>query len=375
MVFQRLIGPYGKMPVLIRDDDTNFFTKENMLESIYSEAWQKGFKVTLSVVPFQVGINDVSVPPNVRNTGNHFSIAENKPLVYYLRDKIRSGTIEVLQHGVSHEVGKDRRGEYGKNSENKENIEIGRNIMRNTFEMDPKFFVPPGEDISQQNLMTLIKLGYVPIYRKSLFDNFMRNSYVPSYLKEIATRTIALKYNKKNTDGNWVIRFVKPVILSVGDKAISWSPSSLRYANVTYESLFKLTDNVIKSCSIRREPVCIINHYHLYFGDWNDSVTRTDLFRIWKKMFDAFDKLTFSWKITFFELYKRTDQIRNILIVKTGSKITIESATQIQNFSFRTSNPLEPNSCVSVDEETNICTIQDLLPQEKIILYEKNKLI
>jgi hypothetical protein len=376
MVFQRLVGPYGKMPVLIRDDDTNFFTKENMLESIYSEAWEKGFKVCLSVVPFQAGTDEVSVPPYVRNTDDHFSIAENKPLVYYLRDKIRSGTIEVLQHGFSHEVGKDRRGEYGKNSDKNENTELGRNIMRNAFEIDPKFFVPPGEDISKHNLITLIKLGYVPIYRKSLFDNLMRNTYVPSHFKEIAARALALKYDNKTTHGNWAVQFVKPVILHVGDRTISWSPFSFRYANVTsYESLFKLTDIVIKSCSISRDPVCIINHYHLYSYDWNHSITRRDLFHALKKMFNAFDKLTFSWKVTFFELYKRTNQIRNILIIKTGSKITVESATRVQNFSFRTTTPLEPNSCVSVDEENNISTIQDLLPQKKIILYEKNKFV
>ncbi len=375
MVIERLVGPKGKLPVLIRDDDTNFFTKEKMLESVYSEAWQKGFKVSLSVVPSQAGIDDICVPPYVRNTPNRFSIEGNKRLVDYLNDKIRSGTIEVLQHGFSHNVVNGHRGEYGKNFQ-KQNTELGRDIMKNVFGSDPKFFVPPGEDISRQNLMMLIKIGYIPIYRKTFLDKFMRNSYVPPFLKEIAARALALRYDNKTTYGNWAVQFVKPIILSVGDRAISWSPSSLTYANISsYESLFKLTDNVIKSCSISRKPVCIINHYHLYFDDWNDSVTRTDIFRIWKKMFDAFDKLTFCWKTTFFELYKRTNQIRNILIEKTGSKITIESATQIQNLSFRTSVPLEPNSCVSVDEETKISTIQNLVPQEKIILYEKNKLV
>jgi len=361
------------MPILIRDDDTNFFTKENMLESIYSEAWEKGFKVCLSVVPFQAGINDVSVPPFVRNTDNHFSIVQNKPLVYYLRDKIRSGMVEVLQHGFSHEVGKDRRGEYGKNSDKNPNTELGRNIIKNAFEIDPKFFVPPAEDISEQNLITLIKLGYVPIYRKSLFDNLMRNSYVPSPLKEIAARALALKYDTKTTHGNWVVQFVKPVILHVGDRAISWSPSSLRYANITsYESLFKLTDNVIKSCSISRDPVCIINHYHLYSYDWNHSITRRDLFHAWKKMFNAFDKLTFSWKVTFLELYERTNQIQDIRIVKTGSKITLESGTHIRGFSFRTTASLEPSASVIFDEEDKITTIDDLSPDKKLILYEKS---
>jgi hypothetical protein len=82
MVFQRLLGPYGKMPILIRDDDTNFFTKTNMLESIYSKAWEDGYKICLAVVPFQRGINDISVPPHIRTTDLHFPIADNKPLAH-----------------------------------------------------------------------------------------------------------------------------------------------------------------------------------------------------------------------------------------------------------------------------------------------------
>jgi hypothetical protein len=40
MVITPLLGPNGNIPILIRDDDINFFTKDNMLESVYSEAWK-----------------------------------------------------------------------------------------------------------------------------------------------------------------------------------------------------------------------------------------------------------------------------------------------------------------------------------------------
>jgi hypothetical protein len=45
MKIKPLVGPYGKMPILIRDDDTNFFTRPGMLETIHSKAWDKGFKI------------------------------------------------------------------------------------------------------------------------------------------------------------------------------------------------------------------------------------------------------------------------------------------------------------------------------------------
>src|SRR5574342_4592 len=148
MVFQRLLGPHGKLPILIRDDDTNFFTKTNMLESIYSKAWEDGYKVCLAVVPFQRGTNDICVPPDIRISNSHFSVADNKSLVYYLKDKIRSGRIEVLQHGFSHYITNDGRGEFGDDSDRKKDIELGRNIIKQAFGVNAKFFVPPGEDIS-----------------------------------------------------------------------------------------------------------------------------------------------------------------------------------------------------------------------------------
>ena len=63
MVLQPLLGPSGKVPILIRDDDTNFFTKASMLDSIYSRAWEKGLKISFAVIPLQIGTNNISVPP------------------------------------------------------------------------------------------------------------------------------------------------------------------------------------------------------------------------------------------------------------------------------------------------------------------------
>lgn len=372
MIIQRLFGPLGKVPILIRDDDTNFFTKTSMLESLYSEAWEEGYKVCLAVVPFQKGTNDISIPPDMRATGLHFSISDNEPLLHYLKDKIQNGRIEILQHGFSHDNSDDARGEFGRELDKNKEVELGRNIIKEAFDVDPKFFIPPGEDISKQNLTTLVRLGFVPIYRSTFFDTFLRNSFVPTYLKSIATRTLGLKYKNRRIDGNWAVQFLRPVILSVEKHAMSWSLGSVKSANLSsIDSLYKLTDKIIESCSLNRYPVCIINHYHLYYYDWNLSITRKDLFQAWRQILKAFNRLKFSWKVKFSELYERANQIQNIRIVKTGSKITIESDEHISNFSFRTSHRIEPNTSLLFDEETDIFTIEDLLPQSKIVLHEK----
>ena len=77
MRIRPFIGPSGKLPILIRDDDTNFFTRPDMLETIHSKAWDKGFKTSLSIVPFQIGAEDVCVPPGVRDTGLLYPVANN----------------------------------------------------------------------------------------------------------------------------------------------------------------------------------------------------------------------------------------------------------------------------------------------------------
>lgn len=373
MIPKRLIGPRGKIPILIRDDDTNFFTDTRMLESIYSEAWNQGFKVSLSVVPLQRGIDDIAVPPNFRASSSYYSIADNMSLVRYVRNKIDQKAVEVVQHGLSHEYSDGLRGEFGSNLEKKNEIERGNNIMKQAFQTKPKFFVPPGEDISNQNVDAALELGLVPIYRQTFFDRILRLGLVPNLAKKAALRFVMNRYIDEDTDENFGVQFIKPVLISAREKTITWSLPNVKSSHITsFDSLFELTNDIIKLCSQNRTPACIINHYHLYYYDWNSTITKGDLFRAWRRMLSSFDKMEIGWKTTFLELYNRIKKIRNINIVKTGSKITVKSDTFISDFSFRTGKLLEPNSFTTTDEKTNIVTLQQLSPETKLILYEKN---
>jgi len=87
----------------IRDDDTSFFTRPEMLDKLYSYAWELGFKVTLSVIPLHLAINDYNVPPNFRGLQRCFAIHENKKLVEFIKEGIKSNMIDVVQHGYTHE--------------------------------------------------------------------------------------------------------------------------------------------------------------------------------------------------------------------------------------------------------------------------------
>ncbi|HET8793863.1 MAG TPA: DUF2334 domain-containing protein, partial [Nitrososphaeraceae archaeon] len=107
-----LIGPCGKIPILIRDDDINIFTQYNKLNLIYSEAWKKSFKVSFSIIPYQISMNDPCVPPNYRNVQkNCYSIEKNEKLCSYLREKIAMNQVEIIQHGLTHKLSNGR-GEF-----------------------------------------------------------------------------------------------------------------------------------------------------------------------------------------------------------------------------------------------------------------------
>jgi hypothetical protein len=367
-----LIGPGGKIPILIRDDDTNYFTSERMLQSVYSEAWDQGYKVSLSVVPLQMGINDISVPPDSRTSGKYYSVADNETLTRYIREKINQNVVEVIQHGLSHELINGIRGEFGVNLDKKEEIEKGRNIIKQAFSVKPKFFVPPGEDISNRNIIALHEQGLIPIYRETIFDQILRLGFIPELFKIAALKLVMNRYNNVTYE-NFGVQFIKPVLISAKKNVITWSLPKIGRSHITsLESLNNLTNSIIKLCREYRMPICVINHYHLYYYDWNSTITKSELLAAFRNILTSFDKTGISWKTTFSELQNRLEKILGIKMVKTGSKITIKSDTIIKDFSFQTNKALETNAVVKRNEPMNITTLDEISPNTDSVFYEKD---
>ena len=372
MLFEPLLGEFGKIPVLIRDDDTNFFTKPSMLESIYSMAWEKGLKTSFAVVPMQKGTDNISVPPEKRSSESFFAIADNQELIKYLIPKVRGGTAEILQHGLYHFVDNSGHWEFGHNLNKKQDIQLGRKVLTQAFATQPKFFVPPGEDITRINLQAVIESGLVPICRRTSYDTFLASPYLPNYIKGVATKFIAAKYKDTYKSEKNVMQFLKPVNMKISENLISWTTPLISSKISDAESIFNYTDDVLRACYSNRLPVCILNHYHLFYYDWNSTITRKELFQCWTQLVEKFCNLESVWFTTFSELHERSILIKNIQIAETGSKIVIESKVKMKNFSLRTTHPIEPNSSAKYDKDTNILTLEELVPNHKIILYEKN---
>jgi hypothetical protein len=368
MTIQPLLGPKGRLPILIRDDDINFFTKTDMLELMYSEAWKQGFKVSLSVIPCQSGIDDLCVPPEQRKTALPYPIADNRSLTKYLKCKIDQGSVEILQHGIHHTYEGFHRGEFAGTVQSNSILQ-GRDILEETFGKKPTFFVPPGEDISDKNLKLILQLGMIPIYRNTIFDRYMRLRHIPNLIKSISFNLIMSVYSKGYLEES-ILSSMKPVILSPMEGFIEWSLPSTKFTNIkTNEDLLRLSKDIINSCSISRTPICIINHYHSYFSNWDPTITKNELCRTWIKVMKSFSDLEFGWKVDFMDLYERFIKVRKVKTIQTGSKITIKTEQEITDYSFLSSCPIEQKSNFQYDKDTKICTIENIAPQSPIAIY------
>src|SRR5262245_1794450 len=230
MRIQPLIGPCGKMPIIIRDDDTNFFTRPDMLETIYSKAWYEGFKISLSIIPFQRGTEDVCVHPEKRHTGLLYPIANNDELVRFLREKIQSQLIEILQHGLSHSI-LNFRGEFGiNNSEHNTNLQSARKILKQVFGESPRFFTPPYDDISNYNLRLVRQHDMIPIYGQEKIHKFFRSQFIPTFYKRRVAKQMINKFGKS--------AFILPVYVNpIRDGMMTSLP---RLDNMDFEKLVSL---------------------------------------------------------------------------------------------------------------------------------------
>jgi hypothetical protein len=340
-----------------------------MLRSIYDDIWNEGFKVSLSVIPCQSGINDLCVPPRERNTKLTYSILNNSSLIKYLKGKISGGQVEILQHGLHHRF-ELKRGEFSSGS-NRRSIQHGGDIIEEAFGIRPKFFVPPGEDISSENLKSIKELSMIPICRNTIFDRFMRAPVCPTLMKKISFKLLMSVASRTFLQDS-SLSSMKPVQLTLGQGFINWSLPSTKIRNYTnIDSLLTLSKHIINHSASSRSPICILNHYHSYFFDWDQTITRNDLYRVWIEIIRGFRNLTFVWKTNFKSLYERFVKINSVRTNQTGLKVSIRTTEDISDYSFLCSSPIERSSFADYDYDTKICTIRKVTPESQIKLYLK----
>ena len=77
------------MKFAIRDDDINFWTNVEEIDTIYREIWAKGIKVSFAVIPFSVRSFNSGDRNKFYQNKELMPIGKNKEIVEYLRNKIK----------------------------------------------------------------------------------------------------------------------------------------------------------------------------------------------------------------------------------------------------------------------------------------------
>ena len=109
-------------------------------------------------------------------------------LVKFLGEKIQSQSVELLQHGFSHSI-LDFRGEFGINiSEHEINLQSAKRALMQAFGVNPMFFIPPYDDISNYNLKLVRQHDMVPIYGQEKIHKFFRSQFIPKFYKRKVVR-------------------------------------------------------------------------------------------------------------------------------------------------------------------------------------------
>ena len=172
------------MKVILRDDDTCYFTKPQELERAFGKVWNFA-PVSLAVVPFVgKGLKSV-VPKEYWGSNKLFPIGENKELVNFLKNLLREKKICIMLHGYSHQdYPKGPEFVAGENLYQK--VKEGKEYLENLFETKITTFVPPHNALSEKGWKAVVENG-LNISGIHNFPHFARLKfpyYWPIFLKK-----------------------------------------------------------------------------------------------------------------------------------------------------------------------------------------------
>lgn len=154
----------NKIPFIIRDDDTCFFTTIEQLESSYKDIAQS-FPITLAMTPrVHKAYGSWQIPSTHWSADDIFAIDKNNDLVEYLRKHIRSGAYGIALHGIHHTYTFRNHCLYPEFWVNIPKLEdkliAAQQYLEDLFGVSVKEFVPPSNTLSLKNYHILTKLRF-----------------------------------------------------------------------------------------------------------------------------------------------------------------------------------------------------------------------
>jgi predicted deacetylase len=198
------------MKVALRDDDTCYFTRPEVLERVYHDVWDR-VPVCLATVPFAVGYERAGIPQEHWNSGEAFALDRNAELVPLLKRLLAAGRATIALHGYTHQDYPEGF-EFQAAPDPERRVREGVRYLRDTLNASISVFVPPHNALSKRGLAAVSGAGL------NILGSFL--SFRPS-LRPWDRRTLA----------NWwrVRRFRESTNRAKTDGLVY--PHALRYAN------------------------------------------------------------------------------------------------------------------------------------------------
>jgi predicted deacetylase len=244
-------------PLIIRDDDTSYFTPFEKLEAIYGALWAQNLPVCLAVIPSlrcdvrvlhrEGAPYDPSIPPDYRGNPDTHLITENRSLCAFLNSKIRQGLVEICLHGYTHAYH-----EFASRDSDllAAKVRDGLTLLREAFPAaNIRTFIAPYDVMSPEAIRVVLDAG---LSLCTASANLRRSAEVPHLPPYAATR------------------------LSEGTRLFTCD-----------EYLFHHRDRaescLANACARLQSADFFIlsNHYWSFFHDWRSASTRSDLLKAW----------------------------------------------------------------------------------------------
>jgi len=156
------------MKIIIRDDDTSFFTRPDLLDRIYEPLWANNHPICLAVIPAQrsdVIVEhrpgrpyDPSIAPTYRGQTMGHSLLQNRELCAYLNERAREGLVEICLHGYGHSYM-----EFASEDEAllREKLAMGRRLLAESLpDAAIRTFIAPYDRLSTLALQLVYEAGF-----------------------------------------------------------------------------------------------------------------------------------------------------------------------------------------------------------------------
>ncbi len=145
------------MKIILRDDDTCYFTKPAELEQAFGDIWSFA-PISLAVIPFVGKSLRNVVPGKYWHSEKKFPIGGNKELVDHIKKLIQENKVCLMLHGHSHEDYPSGY-EFVAGKDLAEKTKEGKKYLEDLFDTEITAFVPPHNTFSQKGWNAVISNG------------------------------------------------------------------------------------------------------------------------------------------------------------------------------------------------------------------------